>query len=285
MALESLTLHYYERTHDSYTLDLGDGIDLTLMLIPAGEFMMGARADDTGAYDDERPQHPVQLNQFLIGATPITQAQWRVVAGYDKAEIDLEADPSNFKGDDLPVEGVNWYEAVEFCQRLSNKTGKHFHLPSEAQWEYACRAGTETPYHFGPQITNEVANYNRDVGQTTAVKSYPPNRWGLYDMHGNVREWCEDDWHDNYEGAPSDGSAWLDATEQSQSLTYDGTAKYDGSRTYGGEKTIKNKVRRGGSWRSSPRGCRSAYRFNNNSDNRNLNIGFRVSCSPPRILQ
>jgi formylglycine-generating enzyme required for sulfatase activity len=112
----------------------------------------------------------------------------------------------NFKGDDRPVEQVNWYQATEFCQRLLIRTGKHFHFPSEAQWESACRAGTESTYHFGPQLTPELVKYHSSGG-TMPVSSYSPNHWGLYDMHGNVREWCADHWHDNYEGAPTDVSA------------------------------------------------------------------------------
>jgi formylglycine-generating enzyme required for sulfatase activity len=207
----TLTLHRYECTNDSYTLDLGEGVSLTLMLIPAGEFMMGSADDDGTAADNERPQHRVQLTQFLMEATPVTQAQWRVVAGYDPVDGDVKmaADPSKYKGDDRPVEQVNWYQATEFCQRLSKRTGKHFHLPSEAQWEYACRAGTETAYHVGPELTPELAKYDSRDG-TVPVRSYPPNRWGLYDMHGNVWEWCADYWHEDYEGALTDGSAWIE---------------------------------------------------------------------------
>ncbi|MFM7449618.1 MAG: formylglycine-generating enzyme family protein [Leptolyngbyaceae cyanobacterium] len=257
---DTLTLHRYECSNESYTLDLGGGVDLTLMLIPAGQFMMGAADDDPDASDSERPQHRVRLSQFLLGMTPVTQAQWRVVAGYDLVDIDLKAEPSRFKGADLPVERVSWQKATEFCNRLSQKTGKSFHLPSEAQWEYACRAGTETAYHFGPQITTELANYGGEIGQTTVIKRYPPNRWGLYDMHGNVWEWCQDVWHDNYVDAPTDGSAWLEG----------GNSAYH--------------VRRGGAWSGYPRGCRSAYRSYINPGYRYNDIGFRVCCAAPRTL-
>jgi formylglycine-generating enzyme required for sulfatase activity len=104
---------------------------------------------------------------------------------------------------------VGWYQAAEFCKRLSKRTGKNYYLPSEAQWEYACRAETETAYHFGPKLTEELANYGLSVRKTTPVGQYPANRWGLHDMHGNVWEWCYDHQHYNYEGAPTDGSAWL----------------------------------------------------------------------------
>ena len=190
----------------------------------------------------------------------MTQAQWRAVAGYDVEDIELKAEPSRFKGDDLPVERVSWEDATEFCKRLSNKTSKVFGLPSEAQWEYACRAGTETAYHFGSQITAEFANYNYQVGQTTEVKRYSPNRWGLYDMHGNVWEWCQDYWHIDYNGAPPDGGAWVT----------------------GGN--ANRRVVRGGSWSLNPRFCRSVYRYNTTPNNASYFIGFRVSCSAPRTL-
>ena len=254
------TLHHYECSNESYTLELGSGIKLTMMLIPAGEFMMGSADDDDNGSGSERPQHRVKLPQFLMGATLVTQAQWRVVAGYDVENIALKPEPSGFKGDDLPVEQVRWEEATEFCQRLSKRTGKLFQLPSEAQWEYACRAGTETVCHFGPQITHELANYAKEIGQTTAVKQYLPNRWGLYDMHGNVWEWCQDHWHNNYKGAPTDGSAWIEGGNSAE------------------------RVLRGGSWDDVPRPCCSAFRFDLTPDDANDDVGFRVSCSAPRAL-
>lgn len=144
---------------------------------------------------------------------------------------ELDADPSNFKGDKRPVEQVSWYDAVEFCDRLTAHTKRAYSLPSEAEWEYACRAGTRTPFHFGETITTDLANYRgTDNEEYKWSGSYGPgpkgiyreqitevgsfgvaNAFGLYDMHGNVWEWCLDDWHDNYEGAPTDGSAWLDS--------------------------------------------------------------------------
>ena len=258
---DTLTLHYFDCSNESYTLDLGNGVELMLMLIPSGELMMGS-ADDGNGSKNERPQHQVRLPQsFLMGATPVTQAQWRVVAGYDVENIALKPEPSKFEGDDLPVEQVSWEEATEFCQRLSKRTGKLFQSPSEAQWEYACRAGTETAYHFGPQITPELANYDQEFVQTTPVKQYPPNYWGLYDMHGNVWEWCQDHWHDNYEGVPTDGSAWIKG------------------------RASGNPVLRGGSWIFPPRTCRSASRLGVSSDYRLNYVGFRVSCVAPRTLR
>ncbi|MEO0759716.1 MAG: formylglycine-generating enzyme family protein [Cyanobacteria bacterium J06648_16] len=260
-ATNTLTLYRYECTNDSYSQDLGDGVTLTLMLVPSGTFMMGAPPEEEDSQDAERPQHRVQLSQFLMGRYPVTQAQWRVVAGYDREQMALDPEPSGFKGDDLPVEQVSWREATEFCQRLSRRTGKHYHLPSEAQWEYACRAETMTTYHFGPQLTSDLANYGRQENKTTAVGQYPPNRWGLHDMHGNVWEWCQDHWHNNYDGAPTDGRAWIGGSDSSI------------------------RVRRGGSWYDIPWYCRSASRYNYFPDIRDYDIGFRVVSSAPRSLQ
>ena len=259
-SIDALTLHHYDCSNESYNLDLGGGVELTLMLIPSGEFMMGSADEDIAASDFDRPQHSVKLSQFLVGATPVTQAQWRVAAGYDVENIALKPEPSNFEGDDLPVEQVNWEEVTEFCQRLSKRTGMIFQLPSEAQWEYACRAGTETAHHFGPQIMPELANYDQEIGQTTVVKQYLPNRWGLYDMHGNVYEWCQDHWHNSYEGAPVNGTAWIE----------------------GGN--ANRRIIRGGSWNDYPRFCRSAYCDSYSPAYRDSDIGFRVSCAAPRAL-
>ena len=237
---------------------------LKLVGIPSGEFMMGSPEDERERYEDESPQHLVTVSPFFIGQGPVTQAQWRVVAALPQQERELEPSPSNFKGDERPVEQVSWYEAVEFCARLSAHTGRTYRLPTEAEWEYACRADTTTPFYFGETITTALANYdgsvflNESEGQsrngTTPVGLLPPNTFGLYDMHGNVWEWCQDHWHDNYEQAPTDGSAWL---------TDDAEA---------------SRVQRGGSWFNYPRYCRSACRFSLTPGFRSNNIGFRVVC-------
>jgi formylglycine-generating enzyme required for sulfatase activity len=189
----------------------------------------------------------------------------------------MRTNPSEFEGDDRPVEQVSWDKAVEFCDRLSKRTGREYRLPSESEWEYACRAGTTTPFHFGETILPELANYRTEVkydgkikdddlstgqsrGETIAVGSFPPNVFGLYNMHGNVWEWCLDHWQKNYEGAPADGSAWLD------------------------KKTNSNRLLRGGSWYSVPADCRSAIRLNFSPGNRYDNFGFRVVCSSARTL-
>ncbi|MFM5928029.1 MAG: formylglycine-generating enzyme family protein [Dolichospermum sp.] len=243
---------------------------LKTITIPGGTFLMGSPENEEGSKGEERPQHEVTIKPFLMSKYPITQAQWRAVAALEKVNIDLVSDPSCFKGDNRPVECVSWYEAVEFCARLSNHTKKPYRLPSEAQWEYACRAGTTTPFYFGDRITTELANYcgyyaygdgttGGYQGETTKVGSFKiANAFGLHDMHGNVWEWCQDNWHDNYIDAPTDGSVW---TGLSTGLSND------------------MKVLRGGSWWHYPEHCRSAYRTYSVADFNSNNIGFRVVCS------
>ena len=231
---------------------------IDMVKVPAGTFTMGSPESETGRYRDESPQHGVTIQAFFLGRYPITQEQWRVVAAFPRVEHELDPNPSYFKGDHRPVEQVNWYDAVEFCDRLSLQTGRPYRLPTEAEWEYACRAGTTTPFHFGETITYELANYYRgiDPRETTPVDHFGvANGFGLRDMHGNVREWCQDHWHENYDGAPSDESAWL-------------TEKEDAFRIY-----------RGGSWNDYLRNCRSAYRYRINPDFRFSSLGFRVACS------
>ncbi len=257
-----------------YTEPLNDEIGLEMVLIPGGTFLMGAPEDEPESNDDERPQHEVTLKPFYMGRYAVTQAQWRVVANYPQIERKLNPNPSEFfKGDKRPVERVSWENATEFCHRLSAQTGKEYRLPSEAEWEYACRAGTQTPFHFGEAITTELANYDgsyTDDGSpqgrfrnlTTNVGSFPANQWGLQDMHGNVREWCQDDWHLNYKSAPNDGTAWIDEDRQRRTRVQI----------------------RGGSWYHNPGFCRSASR--QNYDRRvcfSGTIGFRVVCVPPSV--
>jgi formylglycine-generating enzyme required for sulfatase activity len=250
------------------------GLPLRMMLIPAGTFTMGSPEDELERGVSEGPAHPVRLAQFFMAKYPVTQAQWQVVANLPRVEQELNPDPSGFKGDSRPVERVNWYEAMEFCARLSVHTGKLYTLPSEAQWEYACRAGTTTPFHFGETITPEFANYDGNYTyangpkgeyrqQTTPVDQFGvANAWGLAEMHGNVWEWCLDHYHDSYAGAPRDGSAWVDAE-----------AKED-----------KSRILRGGSWNCDPRVCRCAFRVDFIPVNRYGNYGFRVVSVPPRAL-
>ena len=257
---------------------LGAGIELEMIEIPTGTFSMGAPDKELNSKNSERPQHKVTVPGFYMGRYPVTQAQWRFVAQLPQVNRELEQDPSNFKGDNRPVERVSWYDAVEFCDRLSQYTGRTYRLPSEAEWEYACRAGTKTPFHFGETITTDLANYdgNYTYGQepkgvyreeTTEVGSFGvANNFGLYDMHGNVYEWCLYDWHDNYTDAPADGSAWFSSDDKLSDKT--GRA-----------------VLRGGSWIYNPQACRSACRHNVNRDYHGSYIGFRVVCVVGRTLR
>jgi formylglycine-generating enzyme required for sulfatase activity len=260
------------------TAEQADPLCLTLIQIPAGSFLMGSPEDEPERHSDEGPQHEVAVQELFMAQSPITQAQWREVASWQPQEPErwgreLNPNPSSFNdqpdSDQRPVERVSWHEAMEFCHRLSQRTGRHYTLPSEAQWEYACRAGTTTPFHVGATITPELANYDATAtygdgpkgeygAETTPVGMFPANSWGLHDMHGNVWEWCLDHWHDSYKGAPSDGSAWLTPSASEE----------------------ERRVLRGGSWGSDPRGCRSAYRNLNQPGFAYSPVGFRVVCLP-----
>ena len=235
--------------------DLDSSTTLEMVLISGGTFTMGSPSNELKRDDDEGPQHEVTIPAFYLGKYQVTQAQWEAIMG---------SNPSNFTGANLPVERVSWNEAVEFCQKLSQKSGKDYRLPSEAEWEYACRAGTTTPFYFGETVTPKLVNYdgNYTYGsapkgkykeQTTDVGSFPPNAFGLYDMHGNVWEWCQDTWHNNYEGAPTNGSAWINEDD--------------------------SRLLRGGCWDSYPRVCRSADRRRRSPSFRNDIIGFRLVLS------
>ncbi|AVQ70200.1 serine/threonine-protein kinase pkn1 [Microcystis sp. MC19] len=257
--------------------DLGNDITLEMVAIPSGTFTMGSPANEKYSFDDERPQHEVNVPPFFMGKYPITQAQWKAIASRTdlKVEKDLDLNSAYFKdrpnSDRRPVEQVNWYDAIEFCARLSKLTVREYRLPSEAEWEYACRAGTTTPFYFGETITGELANYNASNtyadepngeyrNETTRVGQFPPNAFGLYDMHGNVWEWCADTWHNNYDGAPTDGSVWIENGNDNPS------------------------PRRGGSWGSIPLNCRSASRVNIDRRFRYFSLGFRVVCVFGRTL-
>jgi formylglycine-generating enzyme required for sulfatase activity/uncharacterized caspase-like protein len=238
-----------------FTENLGNDALLEMVAIPGGQFLMGSPENEPERLASESPQHTVTIQPFHMGKFPVTQAQWQAVAALPKVKIDLNPEPSYFKGANRPVEQVSWDHAIEFCVRLSrfvegrlaNKTGKPYRLPSEAEWEYACRAGTTTPFHFGETITTDLANYDGNYiygsgskgeyrGQTTEVGKFPANAFGLYDMHGNIWEWCQDAWHESYERAPADGTAWMSKNDNDYRLL------------------------RGGSWLNVPRYCRSAYR-------------------------
>lgn len=241
---------------------IGSGRVIEMVSVPSGNFLLGSASNEGDS--DEKPQQQVTLAPFYIGKFPVTQAQWAVVAALSEIKIVLNPDPSRFKGINRPVENISWYEAVEFCARLSRKTGKNYRLPSEAQWEYACRAETMTAFHYGETITTDLANYNGSSNyaeapkgiyraQTTDVGSFKPNAFGLYDFHGNVWEWCADFWHSNYNGAPTDGSVW----------------------DYRGDESLR--VLRGGSWNDHAPNCRSACRLRYQPDCRASIVGFRVA--------
>ena len=282
---------------DGVLKSTAESLALTLIEIPAGSFLMGSPPEEPERLDDEGPQHEVKLESFFMSQTPITQAQWREVAAWQPLPAerwgqDLNPDPSHFQNregqaegkvrllegeantDNRPVENVSWLDAMEFCNRLSQRTGRTFNLPSEAQWEYACRAGTITPFHFGETITTDLANYNGrhtyadgpkglNRSQTTPVGMLPANAWGLHDMHGNVWEWCQDESHESYEGAPTDGRAWMDVLEVEKS-----------------KESEKLRLLRGGSWNYNPGYCRSACRLHDQPVNADTYVGFRVVCLP-----
>ena len=230
--------------NQSFTLDLSNldpdnKVQLEMVAIPGGSFWMGS-PDEVGR-DDERPRHQVEVASFWMSKCPITQAQYQAIIGKN---------PSGFKGSNRPVECVSWWDGVAFCEKLGEKSNLTFRLPSEAEWEYACRAGTETLFYFGRAISMNQANQANK--HTTEVKFFPPNAFSLYDMHGNVWEWCADHWHKDYNGAPSSGNAWL------------------------GRRNNQFRVARGGSWADLEEGCRSAFRSKVRQDNQGKYIGFRI---------
>jgi formylglycine-generating enzyme required for sulfatase activity len=270
--MPTVTIHRHKATNQFYDEKLDDKTHLRMMQIPSGTFLMGSPDNELDRSTSESPQHPVSVPSFFMAKYPVTQAQWRIVSKMPQVKLKLEPNPSKFKGDTRPVEQVSWHEAIEFCARLTKYTNRQYRLPTEAEWEYACRAGTTTPFNFGETISPELANYNsKEVygdgvtaeyrGKTTPVDHFKiANAWGLCDMYGNVWEWCQDHWHSDYKGAYEDGSAWL-------------TRRKAG------------RVIRGGSWVNIPWSCRSAYRYFNLPDSRGNDLGFRVSCSAPATFQ
>ena len=258
-------------TVSGYELELAEGIAITMVQIPAGSFQMGSPATEAERESNEGPQHRVELQSFFLGQTPVTQAQWQEVASWPRVVMMLDPNPAFFKGANRPVEQVSREEAMEFCRRLSRRTKLFYTLPSEAQWEYACRASTTSPFAFGETLTPDLANYDGNFSygsgpegqyreKTMEVGSFAANAWGLQDMHGNVWEWCLDHWHDDYRGAPSDGSAWVD----------------------GGESDLR--LLRGGSWDGSPRDCRSANRRSWPQGILSYLVGFRLCRFPPGLI-
>ncbi|MEO0969586.1 MAG: bifunctional serine/threonine-protein kinase/formylglycine-generating enzyme family protein [Cyanobacteria bacterium J06639_18] len=239
-----------------FTEELGNGITLDMVEIPAGKFIMGSSPSERQRDSDESPQREVNLKPFFMGKFTVTQGQYQAVTGKNR---------SVFKQQRAPVESVNWNDAIEFCQKLTEKTGREYRLPTEAEWEYACRAKTTTPFYFGETISSNLANYNGNStygnetkgqarSRTTEVGTFPPNAFGLYDMHGNVWEWCQDTLHKNYNNAPNDGSAWIRNSNN------------------------RFRVLRGGSWNSAPSDCRCANRHWFFFTSYFNYFGFRVVC-------
>jgi formylglycine-generating enzyme required for sulfatase activity len=253
-----------------FSEDLGGGVKLNMIEIPAGEFLMGSPSSEKDSSERERPQHRVRVPKFYLGQTLVTQAQWQALMGDN---------PSYHKeGDQLPKNSIIGLDAIEFCRKLSEKTGLTYRLPSESEWEYACRAGSKTPFAFGKTITTDLANYDgRDYepyniagsygsgptgifrGRMTPVGIFPANTFGLYDMHGNLDEWCLDEWVASYNGTPADGSARIESPDSWFKLP-DGWGH----------------VLRGGSWASNPSHCRSAYRYGYLTGFNFDQIGLRV---------
>lgn len=226
-----------------------NGVSFKMIAIPGGSFDMGSNEGSS----DEKPVHLVTVPPFYMGETEVTQALWETVMGNN---------PSYFKGDNNPVEQVSWDDCQSFIAKLNTLTGKRYRLPSEAEWEYACRAGTTTAFNTGDNIRTDQANYDGNNiyrnnperiyrAKTTSVKTFTANAYGLYDMHGNLWEWCEDRYHDGYTDAPTDGSAWVNGF-------------------------TSNRVLRGGSWYSYVRYCRTTGRNYDASGNHDNSFGFRL---------
>jgi formylglycine-generating enzyme required for sulfatase activity len=245
-------------------------IGLEMVSIPGGTYPMGlgrselalmgsqpvARSLSLDPIETMQPQRFVSLDSFFISRYEVTQAQWQIVSNLPKVGRELSRDPSYIKGNQLPVDQVSWEDANEFCNRLTRSTGRRYRLPTEAEWEYACRAGTTSLFHFGDKLAPDLANYRVSsvdamAGPTPVGSKGVANRFGLFDMHGNVQEWCLDTWHANYAGAPSDGRAWE-----------------------GGD--ANSRVLRGGAWTSEAVACASAVRVKGSVTLRARSVGFRV---------
>ena len=226
------------------TIDLGDDTHIELILVPAGEFDMGSRYPEEARENDEGPVRRITISSpFYIGRYEITHAQWKAVMGYSR---------THFNRLDLPVDGIHWSNAVEFCRKLSERQLETFRLPTEAEWEYACRAGSSTAYSFGGNaslLAQYAWFYHNSKQKTHPVGQKEPNAFGLHDMHGNVWEWCSD-WYDAY---PDDA-------------TVDPTGPSNGSA----------RILRGGSWFCTPGPCRSANRGWNMPETRDDDVGFRI---------
>lgn len=262
--------HVQQRTArhaPAFSESLADGVILELVPLHGGTFSMGSTVSESDRFDDEAPQHRVTVAPFVIGKLEVTQAQWQAVAALARIERDIAPRPAAFPGDNRPVESITWHDAVEFCARLARHTGRPYRLPTEAEWEYAARAGSQSPWAYGEALTANVAHHasgahdlpwrllwpSPDTTSDVGTERYA-NAFGLYDVHGNVWEWTADVWHDSYEGAPTDGRAW----------------------TQGGNQ--ERRVRRGGAWDSRASSCRSALRNHSTAEYHSDSIGLRVAC-------
>jgi len=257
----TLTLNKVEKEGEYFEIQLQDNVSLEMVSMPSGQFIMGTPETEQGRSKDETPQHSVSIEHFFVSKYPITQSQYLAI---------MKENPSFFQGEKKPVENISWYKAQNFCLKLSESTGKKFRLLSESEWEYVCRAGSSTPFSFGKTITPDLANYKASFGygqgssgkwrqETTEVGSFYANSFGLYDLHGNVWEWCQDHWHENYDKATTDGSPWLDENNEEDDLP---------------------RVIRGGSWDDTAYYCRSGVRLWTLPQFKGKLIGFRVACEP-----
>ena len=233
--------------------EIVNGCEFRMIPVEGGTFLMGSPDGDTEASSDEKPQHPVKVSDFYIGKYPVTQAVWKAVMNGEN--------PSGFEGDDRPVEQVSWDDITKnFLPALCRLTGIDYRLPTEAEWEYAARGGkyhTEGYKYAGSDRLKDVGWFSDNSGrETKPVGQKQPNQLGLYDMSGNVWEWCEDDWHYDYNGAPRDGSAWINRPDRGSS-----------------------RVGRGGSWSHDARDCRAAYRSYGTPGARSDYLGFRLALS------
>lgn len=261
-AQPSISIHYFDEPY--VRPQVRKSLPLRMVQIPAGEFLMGSPSTEPKRQDQEGPQRSIQVPSFYIGAYAITQKQYEAIMGNNPSYFteDQAKDSANF-----PAEQITWQDADLFCKQLSELTKRTYRLPSEAEWEYACRAGTTTPFCFGETLTTEISNYFSDFSlvdtenfeenyrnTTVAADSFWPNAFGLYNMHGNIHEWCSDDYHDSYNNAPNDATHWIS------------------------NQTNASKVMRGGSWFNDTHVCRSAARDKNTQEGRSNSFGFRVVC-------
>lgn len=250
-----------KRKSSEISIQITQNQSINLVKIPDGNFLMGSSPDEIEFRENETPQHEVEMSSFYFGKFPVTQAQWFAVMN------ELPKISKEFRDNDLPVVNVYLEKALEFCSKLSKSTNKNFRLPTEAEWEYACRGGTSSPFAFGETITSDLANFDSTQpflktqkgefrNALTPIEHFKfANKFGLLDMHGNVWEWCADIWHENYQNAPTDGSAWLSGGDQSYC------------------------VQRGGSWRDRAKNCRSAFRVGDIAHNSDHIVGLRVCFS------